>query len=69
MGRGWGGRRGGDLEGLVSGWVDWEGLDGGGTMFSPRWCGCEGAGFLENEAAETGAAVVGQVDAEGCHCG
>lgn len=37
-------------------------------MFSPRWSGCEGAGFLEMEAPETGAAVVGQVHGDSCHC-
>ena len=31
---------------------------GDGTVFSPRWSGCEGAG-LGDEAPETGAAVVG----------
>lgn len=37
-------------------------------MCSSRGSGCEGAG-LGDEAPETGAAVVGQVDGEGCHCG
>lgn len=37
------------------------------TMLSPRGCGGEGAG-LGDEAAETGAAVVGQVGGEGGHC-
>ena len=51
------------VSGLV--WVVWEGFLGLGggvgrfTMFSPRWGGCEGAAGLGDEAAETGAAVVG----------
>lgn len=42
--------------------------DGGcsSTMLSPRGCGGERAG-LGDEAAETGAAVVGQVGGEGGH--
>lgn len=44
--------------------------DGGcsSTMLSPRRCGGEAAG-LGDDAAETGAAVAGQVGGEGGHCG
>lgn len=38
-------------------------------MFSSRGSDCEGAGFLVYEAAKTGAAVVGDVGGDGCHCG
>lgn len=65
---------GGGVEGWKGAWrVDcqqllacggWDGV--GGTVFSPRGCGCEGAG-LGDEAAEAGAAVVGWVGGEGGH--
>ena len=38
------------------------------TITSPRWGRCEGAG-LGDEAPQTRAAVVGQVEGEGGHCG
>lgn len=62
------GGRGGGVEGgegtcgrrVVSGCLG--GIGGGlgvGTVFSACWGGGEGAGLLETEASETGAAVVG----------
>lgn len=68
MGTAWGGILGAGLGEWVSGGC---GVGDGrkGTMFSSRWGGAEGAGFWVEEAAETGAAVVGQVHGEGCDCG